>query len=139
MEELEEKLNGILGDSAAMSQIMALAQSLGRSAPPPPEAEPKTPAEPVPPGWEPAGGEQAPDMGNFIQSLDPRLLQMGVSLLREYQSGDQRTAALLQALRPFLRESRRARLDRAVQLTKLSHVIRVALETLGKQGEEGHV
>ena len=35
MGELEEKLNTILGDPAAMGQIMALAQSLGKSDPPP--------------------------------------------------------------------------------------------------------
>ena len=39
MGELEEKLNAILGDQAAMGQIMALAQSLSKPAPPPPAEE----------------------------------------------------------------------------------------------------
>ena len=60
---------------------------------------------------------------------------MGMRLWREYQGEDPRAAALLQALRPFLREQRRSRLDRAVQLARLSHVIRVALRELGKEGE----
>ena len=74
-----------------------------------------------------------------LSSLDPRLLQMGMRLWQEYQGGDERTTDLLQALRPFLRKERQAKLDRAVQLAKLSHVIRVALQVLGEKGEDRHV
>lgn len=35
MGEFEEKMNAILGNKEAMGQIMALAQSLGKPAPPP--------------------------------------------------------------------------------------------------------
>ena len=142
MGELEEKLNAILGDQAAMGQIMALAQSLGTSAPPPPE-------EKGDPGWERAGeasADQSQNLGpeasnplDALSSLDPRLIQMGMRLWQEYQGGDQRTTQLLTALRPFLRKERRAKLDRAVQIARLSHVIRVALQTLGERGEEHHV
>ena len=45
-----------------------------------------------------------------LSSLDPRLLQMGMRLWQEYQGGDERTTDLLQALRPFLRKERQARL-----------------------------
>ena len=57
MGELEEKLNTILGDPAVMGQIMALAQSLGKPAPPAPEPE----EEPGEPGWERAGGPDPED------------------------------------------------------------------------------
>ena len=147
MGEMEEKLNTILGDQAAMSQIMALAQSLGKSAPPPPTSNAEQPEEED--GWEwteetraaasspqQSSGESPLDA---LSSLDPRLLQMGIQLWREYQGGDQKTDALLQALRPFLRKERQVRLDRAVQLARLSHVIRVALQTLGEGGEKRHV
>ena len=147
MGELEEKLNTILGDPAAMGQIMALAQSLGQSAPPPSQEIQEEPSEEEP-GWERAG--TAPDSPTpseaggenplaALSSLDPRLLQMGMRLWQEYQGGDERTTDLLQALRPFLRKERQARLDRAVQLAKLSHVIRVALQVLGEKGEDRHV
>ena len=36
--EFEEKMNAILGNKEAMGQIMALAQSLGKPAPPPPRS-----------------------------------------------------------------------------------------------------
>ena len=129
MGELEEKLGAILGDQEAMGRIMALAQSLGASSQGE-EAKPeeRPPAAPPPPSEESAPGG--------LDALDPRLLELGMRLWREYQGGDQRTAALLAALRPFLKEKRRARLDRAAQIARLSHVIRVALQTLGERGEE---
>ena len=147
MGELEEKLNTILGDPAAMGQIMALAQSLGKSDPPPSPEIQEEPSEEEP-GWERAGtapDSPAPSEAGgenplaALSSLDPRLLQMGMRLWQEYQGGDERTTDLLQALRPFLRKERQARLDRAVQLAKLSHVIRVALQVLGEKGEDRHV
>ena len=144
MGELEEKLNTILGDPAAMGQIMAL--SLGKSDPPPSPANGDE--DGGEPGWERAGtAPDAPVQSEAggknpladLSSLDPRLLQMGMRLWQEYQGGDERTTDLLQALRPFLRKERQARLDRAVQLAKLSHVIRVALQVLGEKGEDRHV
>ena len=137
MGELEEKLNTILGDPAAMGQIMALAQSLGQSAPPPSPANGNE--DGGEPGWERAGTvpvSAAPppalETGGenplaALSSLDPRLLQMGMRLWQEYQGGDERTTDLLQALRPFLRKERQARLDRAVQLAKLSGASQIVL------------
>ena len=57
MGEFEEKMNAILGNKEAMGQIMALAQSLGKPAPPAPEPE----EEPGEPGWERAGGPDPED------------------------------------------------------------------------------
>ena len=57
MGEFEEKMNAILGSKEAMGQIMALAQSLGKPAPPAPEPE-----EDREPGWERAGAP-APEPG----------------------------------------------------------------------------
>ena len=142
MGELEEKLNAILGDQAAMGQIMALAQSLGK-----PASHSQTEGAKEENGWEPVENVAA-DLNppqteisplGALNSLDPRLIQLGIQLWQEYQEGDERTTELLQALRPFLRKERRAKLDRAVQIARLSHVIRVALQTLGERGEEHHV
>lgn len=62
-----------------------------------------------------------------------------MQVLREYQSTDDRNAALLSALRPFLREERRARLDRAQQIARMTRLIRVALTAMGRKEEEGSV
>ena len=128
-------MNAILGNKEAMGQIMALAQSLGKPAPPAPEPE----EEPGEPGWERAGGPDPEDGAgkdplSILGSLDPRMVQMGMRLLREYQGEDDRTVALLNALRPFLKESRLAKLDRAVQISRLARVIRVLFRGMGEGG-----
>ena len=67
------------------------------------------------------------------------MLQLGLRLFREYQGKEDRNAALLSALRPFLREERRSRLDRALQIARVTHLIRAVLEAAGERGEEGRV
>ena len=52
--------------------------------------------------------------------------------------GDDRRTALLNALRPFVRPERYARLDQAVQIARLSRLARAALEMLRPEGD-GHV
>lgn len=127
MGEFEEKLNSILGDQQAMGQIMALAQSLGKQSPSDQEEEDTAP--------EPAE-DAPPDLSQLMGNLDPKMVQLGMRLMREYQQDDGQNTALLQALRPYLREERRGRLDKAVQIAKMSRLLRVALGSLGGKGED---
>ena len=125
--ELDEKLNAILGNPQAMGQIMALAQSLGGGGNTGAEApEEHTSADQPEVLAAPAFGE-----------LDPRMMQIGMRLLQEYQREDERNTALLTALRPFVKEERCRKLDRAIQLARLARLIRAALEELGKEGKRG--
>ena len=146
MEDFEEKLNAILASPEAMGQIMSLANSLsgqtgeaqaeqnaqaGQVAPdaqaaPAGQVTPVTPVAPVTPGSPLA----------LLQNLDPALLGTATRLFQAYQRQDDDKAALLRALRPFLRQERQARLERAIQLTRLSRVLRTAL---GLFREAGHV
>lgn len=146
MSEFEDKLNSILSSPEAMDQIMALANSLG--------GDGKTTESPQ--VQEPADGEQerpAADLSALLSALggggaegeqggpslgkiDPAMLSGMVELLREYNRSDDRKTALLLALRPFLKEERWARVDRAVQIARLSRVIRAAFRMLGG-GEAG--
>lgn len=130
MAEFEEKLNSILGDQNAMSQIMALAQSLSGAGSPPPAAETPHP--------EPAAAPPA-DMSLGLNQVDPRLLQLGGRILKEYQRGEDKNTALLLALKPFLRQERYAKVDQAIQLARLARVVRVALESMGQTGGEERV
>ena len=119
---------------------MALAQSLqkgtaGPEAPPPSAgAETAAPASapPAPPPPMPENPLAA------LDKIDPRLLSLGMKVWQEYQRGDDRNTALLAALRPFVREERWARLDKAMQLARMARVIRMALGAFGK-GEEDHL
>lgn len=127
MGEFEEKLNSILRDQQAMGQIMALAQSLGKQSSSDQEEKDTAP--------EPAE-DAPPDLSQLMGNLDPKMVQLGMRLMREYQQDDGQNTALLQALRPYLREERRGRLDKAVQIAKMSRLLRVALGSLGGKGED---
>lgn len=137
MAEFEDKLNSILGNQAAMNQIMALARSLsGEQQEPPPAPEgPVEEAEEA--AYVPAAGEpEEPDLSAMLGQIDPKMLQMGMDVIRQVQSTADRNTALLNALRPFLREEKQARLDRAMQIARVTKLIRAALGALGgKEGE----
>ena len=125
--ELEEKLNAILGNPQAMGQIMALAQSLGGGG----NTAVEIPEEYT--SVDPPENLSALPFGE----LDPRMMQIGMRLLQEYQREDERNTALLTALRPFVKEERCQKLDRAIQLARLARLIRAVLEELGKEGKRG--
>ncbi len=130
MADLEEKLNAILGNPEAMGQIMNIAKALtagtGESAPPPA-------GEPVDVEYQPveSGSDEPEDFFNPLSALgdlDPRLLQTAMRLFSEYSATDNRKVALLSSLKPFLKEARYAKVDKAVQIAKLSRVVRVAFQ-----------
>ena len=134
MSEFEDKLGAILGDPNAMSQIMALAQSLGGG---PSAAEP-SPAPPPPPAASASSAAFVPsaDLAGLLGGLDPQTLQAGMQLLSELSSKDDERTALLLAIKPFLKEDRSAKIDRAVQLARLSRVLRVAFQLFRGRGGE---
>ena len=155
MSELEEKLENILGNPQAMAQIMALAQSLNQSGPAagagdgaqvrtsgPADAgaQPTAPAPTQPPAS--AGAEGG--LGSLLGGLDPGMLSAAAGLLGQFNGGDDdRRVALLTALRPFVREQRYARLDKAIQIARLSRLIRSGLDLFrakkdGAQREDSH-
>jgi len=70
--------------------------------------------------------------------IDPQMLSTVFSLLSQYNGADDQRAALLSALRPFVKEQRYAKIDKAIQIAKLSRVMRSALE-LFRSKEESHV
>lgn len=155
MSELEEKLEGILGNPQAMAQIMSLAQSLNLGGPAPASAgqeaqtQPQEQAEPPQGGQPPAdpspAAASAPNSGlggvlGALGSLDAGTLSAAASLIGQFNGGgdDQRTA-LLAALRPFVKEERYAKLDKAIQIAKLSRLIRSGLELFRTRKEGSHV
>lgn len=136
-DDLSAKLNSILSNEAAMGQIMSLAKSL--------EGDP-APAEPQGTAEEPSKAPQSapPDLSGLLSALggdgiDPKWVGLGATLLGEYhKDGDKRTA-LLQALRPFVKPERYAKLDRAVEAARLAHMAQVASEQIKSWGGEGNV
>ena len=117
MEDLEGKLRGILSDPEAMAGIASMARGLGLQLP----------------GDGPEAPPAEPQSGGLPDTV--------AGLLSAARSLDGRQTALLQALRPFLQESRRRKLDRAIQAARISRIAGHALRSLDtpeKEGE-GHV
>ena len=141
MDDFEEKLNSILSSPEAMGQIMALADSLtGQAEPESGEASPT----PVPSG---GAGTGLPDLSGLasafsggsnplamLQNLDPAMLQTIGTLFQEYNRSDDEKTALLRALQPFLRPERWAKVEKAIQITRLSRVIRAAMQLFREKG-----
>ena len=70
----------------------------------------------------------------MLQNLDPSMLQTIGALFQEYNRSDDEKAALLHALQPFLRPERWAKVEKAIQITRLSRVIRAAMQLFREKG-----
>lgn len=119
MSELEDKISQVLSNPEQMAQISRIAQSLmgGEGA-----------ADTTPPGQSPS----APDGAGGLDAA------MIARLARAAGAGGQdaggKSAALLAALRPYLSEKRRDKLQRAMKLARLARLARFALAD-GEGGE----
>ena len=107
MSELEEKLNALLSDPNSMAQVMQMAQQLSGAM-----GEQK--AAPAPP--------PGPDLGAALGGLDPKLLGKLLPLAGELGTENSAALQLLQALRPFLKEEKQGKIERAARLARLIHV-----------------
>ena len=135
MSELEEKLGAILSNQDAMGQIMALAKSLGGGTTPSGGSAEAPP--PAAPAGEPSGSAGPPPASPSTGGIDPRLLSMAAKLAGAYsEAGDDRRVALLNSLRPFVKEERHAKLDKAVQIARLTRVVRIALDSFRTKEEQ---
>lgn len=120
---LEDKLTALLNDPQSMAQLLSMAQSLGLS---PPEATPAGEPPPAPPPVPPP-----------VPPMDEGMLRSVMQLMQEAQHTDARQEALLCALKPFLRPERRAALDRASELARISRLAGAALKGGALGGGKG--
>ena len=108
MAELDEKLNALLSDPGSMAQIVQMAQQLSATmggdagAAVPSSAQTAAPAVPPP--------AQTPPDG-----IDPQVVARFLPLLQEYSRSNSQTMQLLYALRPFLKESKQDKVERAAR------------------------
>ena len=114
MEDMDSKINAMLNDPAAMSRIIQMAQQLSggaaQAAPPPPPPPKDTP----------------PDA-----RFDPLVLARFLPLLQELRQSNSQTTQLLCALRPFLKEEKQPKVERAA---KLAHLICIGKRFLTEGG-----
>ena len=117
MEDMESKLNAMLNDPAAMQRIIQMAQQLSGGAAQP-NTPPPPPQNPVPPPPQDSG-------------FDPMLLARVLPLLQELRQSNSQTTQLLFALRPFLKEEKQPKVERAA---KLAHLICIGKRFLTEGG-----
>ncbi|MCI5704956.1 MAG: hypothetical protein MR272_07095 [Pseudoflavonifractor sp.] len=156
MADLQEQLQAILGNPEAMGQITAIAKALTGGGPQPQaDPAPETPGavqdvdyipveDETPPAPGSPGGGDVPDLsallsllgGGNAPQIDPKLIRIALRVYSEYSAQDDEKVALLNSLKPFLREERREKLEKAAGIARLSRVVRVALQLLREEGSE---
>ena len=109
MGDFEDKLNQLLNDPKEMERFAGFAKSLMG-------------------GDEPATEEKAPD-------FDPGLLKK-ISGLMSGGRGSKDTK-LLEAMRPYLSEKRRSKMDRAMKIARLAGLAELAAGELGGDDDGG--
>ena len=102
MDDLSEKLSSILSDPDAMKEIAQLASTLGVDAP---------------------GVHKEPDPPKKSASADMMSMMSGLMPLMGSLKQEDDTTRLLDAIRPFLGEERRVKLDRAKKLLKMMKLL----------------
>ena len=165
MADLQEELQAILGDPQAMGQITAIARAItGGGSPPTPPAPPPQDMDYVPvedSQIPPSAGGSSTGLGDSAPSqsdpptaapppdlstltgllgggldLDPKLLQIMLRVYSEYSAQDNEKAALLAALKPFLRQERLEKMEKAEKVARLSRLVRLAIQLLKEEGGE---
>lgn len=106
MDELGDRINQILGDPAQMEKLAGVAKSIMGGGPP--KAEP------------------AAD----TSGLDPALMGKIAGIMSKRGVKSERLA-LLEAMKPYLSEKRRKKMERAVRLASLAGLAGLAMEEFG--------
>lgn len=118
MSEFEDRLNSILNDPEQLGKIADMAKHLmggGDSEPAPPAPAPSVPS---------------------LDGLDPGMLRNMTRLLSGAGQKNDEKLALLEALKPFLAEKRRDKLDRAMKLARMEKMAELAFGALGGERHE---
>lgn len=122
MDEMEQKINSILGNPQMMAQLMSMAQALGspKQEPERPEQAPSKPASPQAPA-------KTPQMPN---NIDINMLQR-VAGIAQRSNIDKNQQALLKALGPYLSRSRIEKLEKAMRAAKIAGLATTVLANSG--------
>ena len=112
MSDFEDKLNKLLNDPKEMERFAGFAKSLMSG-----EGNPK------------------PEQSTALD-IDPSILKNLSGMLSGKGSGG-RDAKLLEAMRPFLSEKRRGKMDKAMKIARLAGIAELAAGQLGGDDDGG--
>lgn len=119
MSDLQDALNGILSSPQDMERLMGLAKELSGSL-----------------GLDIGGEDDLPKKRETsapleLGGLDPKMLGMMSRIMEEFSSGRDEKLALLNSLKPYLKDRRRGELERAVKIARLARIARSAFSEFG--------
>ena len=105
MDDWNEKINSILSDPSQMEKIMELAKSI-------------------------SGGEAecADNRETSWADFDDRILKIASRLMSEWKTSELGQENLLLTLKPFLKQSRKEALEKAIRMTKMAKAARFAIQ-----------
>lgn len=143
MDDLSATLNQILSDPQSMNQIKGIMDSMGLGgnqaeaqpapAPAPAAPAPAAPAAPAATGL--AGLSALSGLGGLANGdMMAKLVQLAPIISKVQEEDD--TTRLLHALKPLLSEARQKKLDEAVKIIHMLHLLPIIKETgiLGSLG-----
>lgn len=135
MSEFEDKINSILNDPSQMDKISNLAKSLmggegGQSR--------QSSAQSDGAGGGLGGiAELARSfMGEGEGGIDPAMLGKIGRILGSDGAQDKGKQGMLEAMKPYLSEKRRNKMDKALKIARLARIAKIAM---GEAGEDGEV
>ncbi len=121
MSELDEKLNALLSDPESMAQVMQLAQQLSG-----------TLGGQEPQETQAVKSEKTVTQSSFpFDGIDPGMITRFLPLLKEFGKSNSQTMQLLYALRPFLKEEKQGKIERAAKLARMIHIGKKLLTEMG--------
>lgn len=130
MSEWEERINSVLSDPEQMDKIANLAKSImgGETAQEAPAGEGGMMGKLGELAKSFMGGDSS---GSGGMDIDPAMLGRISRLMSagSGQSSDER--ALLEAMKPYLSEKRRQKMDKALKIAKLARIARLAMGETG--------
>ena len=112
MSDFEDKLNKLLNDPKEMERFAGFAKSLM------------------------SGAESPKREQSAVPDIDPSILK-NLSGILSGKGSDSRDAKLLEALRPFLSERRRGKMDKAMKIARLADIAELAAGQLGGDDDGG--
>lgn len=113
MDDIENKISDILSDPDSMKKLMSIAQALSSSSP-------QAGGEEDPPSHDPP--PESPDLG-----FDPAMIGKLASIMQgAAPRSDDKKSALLGALKPYLSDERQKKVDRAMNMMRMTKLAKTA-------------
>lgn len=104
-----DKLEEVLNSPEALEKVMDLARDI-------------------------MGGSGNEEAASPLSGVDPAMLQMFTGVMQEFNRNDDRRFTFLNSLRPYMKEQDYGHIDKAVQIMRLSRVIRHLFNNMGGNG-----